>query len=181
LLTYGEADYYYTADGRLESKISADGTTYYDYDVLGNLRTVTFPQSQNREIQYIIDGQNRRVGRLVLDATTQDIVEERYYLYKDALNPVAELDGDGNVVSRFVYTTRPNVPDYMIRDGVNYRIISDHLGSVLLVVHEDASGNLAIHQRIDYSPFGRVINDTNPGFQPFGFAGGLYTTENLGI
>lgn len=23
-------------------------------------------------------------------------------------------------------------------------------------------------------PFGRVLADTNPGFQPFGFAGGLY-------
>jgi RHS repeat-associated protein len=84
------------------------------------------------------------------------------------------MDGDGNVVTRFVYGTRPNVPDYMIRGGVDYRIISDHLGSVRLVVHEDASGNLVIDQRIDYSPFGRVINDTNPGFQPFGFAGGLY-------
>jgi hypothetical protein len=32
-----------------------------------------------------------------------------------------------------------------------------------------------------YTPFGKVEVDTNPGFQPFGFAGGLYTTENLGI
>jgi RHS repeat-associated protein len=35
-----------------------------------------------------------------------------------------------------------------------------------------ASG--AIAQRIDYDEFGRVLADTNPGFQPFGFAGGLY-------
>jgi RHS repeat-associated protein len=27
---------------------------------------------------------------------------------------------------------------------------------------------------MDYDEFGRVILDTNPGFQPFGFAGGLY-------
>ena len=25
-----------------------------------------------------------------------------------------------------------------------------------------------------YDPYGKVIKDTNPGFQPFGFAGGLY-------
>jgi RHS repeat-associated protein len=31
-----------------------------------------------------------------------------------------------------------------------------------------------IVQRIDFDEFGRVILDTNPGFQPFGFAGGLY-------
>jgi RHS repeat-associated protein len=35
----------------------------------------------------------------------------------------------------------------------------------------------AIAQRIDYTPFGKVEVDTNPGFQPFGFAGGLYDHE----
>jgi RHS repeat-associated protein len=29
-------------------------------------------------------------------------------------------------------------------------------------------------QRIDYDEFGRVVADSNPGLQPFGFAGGLY-------
>ncbi|MGH7166277.1 MAG: RHS repeat-associated core domain-containing protein, partial [Nitrospiraceae bacterium] len=29
-------------------------------------------------------------------------------------------------------------------------------------------------QRMDYDEFGNVLLDTNPGFQPFGFAGGLY-------
>jgi len=32
----------------------------------------------------------------------------------------------------------------------------------------------AIAQRIDYDAFGNVLSDSNPGFQPFGFAGGLY-------
>jgi RHS repeat-associated protein len=35
-------------------------------------------------------------------------------------------------------------------------------------------GNGAIAQRIDYDAFGRVTQNSNPGFQPFGFAGGLY-------
>jgi RHS repeat-associated protein len=30
---------------------------------------------------------------------------------------------------------------------------------------------------IDYDSFGRVLTDTNPGFQPFGFAGGLYDAD----
>jgi hypothetical protein len=29
-------------------------------------------------------------------------------------------------------------------------------------------------QRLDYDAWGNVTTDTNPGFQPFGFAGGLY-------
>ena len=32
----------------------------------------------------------------------------------------------------------------------------------------------AITQRIDYDTFGNVTADSNPGFQPFGFAGGIY-------
>jgi RHS repeat-associated protein len=34
-----------------------------------------------------------------------------------------------------------------------------------------------VAQRIDYDPFGRVLSDTAPGFQPFGFAGGLYDRD----
>jgi RHS repeat-associated protein len=47
-------------------------------------------------------------------------------------------------------------------------------GSVRLVV-DAATGEVA--QRIDYGSFGEVLADSNPGFQPFGFAGGLYDTD----
>ncbi len=30
---------------------------------------------------------------------------------------------------------------------------------------------------MDYDEFGKVVSDTNPGFQPFGFAGGIYDTQ----
>lgn len=62
----------------------------------------------------------------------------------------------------------------MIRGGVTYRIITDPVGSVRLVVN---TANGAIAQRIDYDEFGVVLNDTNPGFQPFGFAGGIYDSQ----
>ena len=96
------------------------------------------------------------------------------FLYQNQLNPVAELDGSGDLVSRFVYASKGNVPDYMVKGGVTYRIISDHLGSPRLVVDVTTG---AIAQRLDYDEFGQVITDTNPGFQPFGFAGGLYDRD----
>ena len=83
---------------------------------------------------------------------------------------MAELDGTGAVVSRFVYGTDDFAPDYMVRGGATYRILTDHLGSPRLVV-DVATGMVA--QRLDYDAFGRVVTDTAPGFQPFGFAGGL--------
>jgi len=57
---------------------------------------------------------------------------------------------------------------------VTYRLIADDLGSVRLVV-DSTTG--AIAQRIDYDDFGVVLMDSNPGFQPFGFAGGLYDSD----
>ncbi len=112
-----------------------------------------------------MDGLNRRIGKKVSGAL------DTAWLYKDGLNPIAELDGAGAVVSRFVYASRGNVPDYMIKGGVTYRIISDHLGSPRLVIDTTTD---AVVQLMDYDTFGNVIADTNPGFQPFGFAGGLY-------
>ena len=158
-------EYAYTANGELYTKtdINSGEITVYDYDVFGNLRSVTLPDG--RQIEYIIDGQNRRVGKKV------DGVLQYGLLYKDPLNPITELDASGQVVSRFVYGTKVNVPDYMIKNGKKYRIICDHLGSVRLVITMD-TGEIA--QRIDYDEFGRVLHDTNPGFQPFGFAGGIY-------
>jgi RHS repeat-associated protein len=92
----------------------------------------------------------------------------------------AELDGAGNVVSRFVYGTRVNVPEYLVRHpGVagqeaTYRLVTDHLGSPRLVIN---TSDGTVVQRMDYDEFGRVLVDTNPGFQPFGFAGGLYDRD----
>ena len=93
------------------------------------------------------------------------------FLYQDQLNPIAELDGQGNLKARFIYGTRLNVPDYMIKGGITYRIIADHLGSPRLVINTQ-TGDVA--QRIDYDAFGNITRDTNPNFQPFGYAGGLY-------
>ena len=133
------------------------------YDVFGNLTAVTLPSGT--QIEYVVDGQNRRVGKKVNGTLTQG------FLYSAQLRPVAELDGSGAVVARFVYGTKINVPEYMIKGGTTYRLLTDHLGSIRLVV-DAATGTVA--QGLDYDEFGQITQDTNPGFQPFGFAGGLY-------
>lgn len=163
LLSYAGASYTWTANGELATRTEAGATTEFGYDALGNLRYARLPGIF--DVEYVIDARNRRSGKKV------DGVLVQGFLYQDSLNPIAELDGDGRVVSRFVYADRPNVPAYMIRDGVAFRILSDHLGSPRLVVNSD-SGEIV--QRIDYDVWGNVLFDSNPGFQPFGFAGGLY-------
>ncbi|MEW8052519.1 MAG: RHS repeat-associated core domain-containing protein [Candidatus Thiodiazotropha sp.] len=162
LLTYMDLTYSYTDNGELSEKTESGVTTQYTYDVFGNLMQVRLPGDVL--IEYIIDGSNRRVGKKVNDELVQA------FLYKDQLNPIAELDGNNNIVSRFIYGSKLNVPEYMVKGGAVYRIISDHLGSPRLVVDTETS---EIVQRVDYDAWGNVIQDTNPGFQPFGFSGGI--------
>jgi RHS repeat-associated protein len=165
LLTYGNASYAYTADGELTSKTVASQTTTYQYDALGNLIAVALPDGTH--LSYIVDAESNRVGKEVNGVLVSG------FLY-DSGNLVAQLNASNQIVSQFVYSGVSNAPEYMIRGGVNYRIFSDQLGSPHLVVNS-ATG--AIAERIDYDEFGNVINDTNPGFQPFGFAGGLYDQD----
>jgi RHS repeat-associated protein len=163
LTSYGSNTYSYTANGELLSKTVGTQTTSYQYDAIGNLLNVTLPDGT--AIDYLIDGENRRIGKKMNGTLVQA------FLYQGRLRPVAELNGANTIVSRFVYATHINVPDYMIKAGVTYRIITDNLGSPRLVVNASTG---AVVQRMDYDEFGNVIADSNPGFQPFGFAGGLY-------
>ncbi len=162
----GTTTYLHNADGERERKTDAGQTTGYQYDTFGNLTGVTLPDTT--QIDYLLDGAHRRVGRKVNGTLVQG------FLYQDGLKPIAELDGANNVASRFVYSTGVNVPAYILKAGSTYKLIVDHLGSPRLVI-DSATGT--IMQRVDYDEFGKVTLDTNPGFQPFGFAGGLYDSQ----
>jgi RHS repeat-associated protein len=166
MTTYNGASYFYSDNGELQKKIDAQGTTLYNYDVLGNLRSVTLPDG--RLIEYVIDASNRRVGKKVNGTLVAG------WIYRGQLRIIAETDGSGAVTKRFVYGSRTNVPDYMIWQGSTYRIISDHLGSPRYVLQSTA-GTLA--EAMTYDEFGNVLSDSNPGFVPFGFAGGLYDRD----
>ena len=155
-----------SAKAELLTKSTTSGTTSYTWDALGNLLGVKLPSGT--AITYLYDGQNRLVGKQVNGTLTEG------FLYDGQLEPVAMLDGSGNIVEQFVYGTRPNVPDYMIKAGVEYRVISDQVGSPVLIVNS-ATG--AIAEQISYDAWGNISSDSNPGFQPFGFAGGLYDRD----
>jgi RHS repeat-associated protein len=166
LLAVAGATFTYTPGGELQSRSVAGQTTTYDYDALGHLVGVTLPGGD--EIGYLLDGLGRRVGQRLNGVLVAG------WLYDERGRVVAELDGNNVLASRFVYGSRSHVPDYMVRGGVTYRIISNHLGSPRLVV--DSAANTVV-QRIDYDAFGNIVDETPaPGFQPipFGFAGGLY-------
>ena len=79
LIHYGGNDYTYTANGELASKTTGAFITIYQYDVLGNLKSVTLPGGT--VIDYIIDGNNRRIGKRVNRTLVQGL------LYQDESRP----------------------------------------------------------------------------------------------
>jgi RHS repeat-associated protein len=166
LTQYGASTFTFTAAGELATRTAGNQTTTYSYDQMGNLLGASLPSGSS--ITYLVDGQQRRIGKQVNGSLVQG------FLYQNHLRPIAELDSSGAVVSQFVYATRANVPDYLIKGGATYRMLTDHRGSPRLVVNTTTG---AVAQRMDYDSFGNVLIDTNPGFQPFGFAGGLYDRD----
>jgi len=165
----GSNTYAYTPNGELLEKTMGGNTTSFTYSPMGALLSVDLPNTDD-DIDYIIDAEGRRVGVQVGGVLVKG------FLYK-GLFILAELDGSHNVVSRFIYGTGEHTPDYMVKNGTTYGLVKDYLGSVRLVM-DITTGTIV--QRLDYDAFGRVINDTDPGFQPFGFAGGLYD-PNTGL
>jgi RHS repeat-associated protein len=166
LLSYGGATYTYGKNGELATKSSGGILEKtYDYDAFGNLRSVT--PAAGPTITYVIDGLDRRVGKKLGGTLSQG------FLYAGQ-RIIAELDGSGAIVSRFVYATGGHSPDVMVRGGTTYRIIKDDLGSPRLVVNASSG---AIAQRLEYDEWGNTTESGTIGFQPFGFAGGLWDRD----
>ena len=165
ILTSGTATYDKVETGDLLRKTDGANSLELTYDELGNLMKASVATgSKNTVVDYVVDGMGRRIARRLNNTF------DRAFLYRDQLRPVAEITSDGTF-SHFVYAESDSAPDMILRAGVPFRVIKDHIGSVRLVVNATTG---VVAQKLDYDEFGVVLGDTNPGFQPFGFAGGLY-------
>ena len=170
LISFGNTDYIYNASGeRLAKTVSFKGrkkaqsfTTNYAYDSFGNLKSATLPNK--KVINYILDGQNRRIGKKVNGSLVQGFV------YQSQTQVAAELDSSGQMIKQFIYGSKENIPDYMIYQGKEYRIISNHVGTPEAVV-EVVSGKTI--EQLDFDEFGVLRSLSGKNLLPFGFAGGL--------
>ena len=149
----------------------------------------TYQTTPPKTITYEYDGQKRRIAKYVNGQLTQG------FLYQDQLRPIAEYRYYGNnsgatltnidqaatqtLYAQFIYASKINVPDIMLKGAgttqeQTYKLVHDHLGSVRMVINT-ASGE--VMQELDFDEWGETITDTNPGFQPFGYAGGLVDND----
>ena len=157
----GTAKYTFRPDGQLASV--TDGGRH-DRLRLRRLRGAPGGHAARRApIDYLVDAGGARIGKKV-DGTLV-----AGYLYGPDGPLAAQTDGSGAVVARFGYDDAGRLV-LVERGNTRYQVVTDHLGSPLLVI-DAASG--AVAEAITYDAWGNVTSDTNPGFMPIGFAGGL--------
>jgi len=159
--------YNHTAQGERSQKTQGANVTQYQYDAQGTLIGATLPNTD--QIDYLLDGQSRRVVKQVNGTTA-----EAWLYAGNTQNPVARLNASNAVTQRYIYASRIQVPDYIDLGTTQYKVITDHLGSVRLIVN---ASNGSVMQRIDYDVWGNITSDNNPNFQPFAYAGGHYDND----
>jgi RHS repeat-associated protein len=151
------------------------------HDAAGNLTGI----GQDAKVRgYRFDGLSRLVGSVdprvqvehaldplgrPIEITGTDLRPLR--MLWDGERLAATLDREDKVEMRFVDSGTGLTPEAVIKGDLEYLLVTDHLGSVRAVIDAE-QGNVV--QAIDYDALGRTTMNTAPGWQPFGFAGGLH-------
>jgi RHS repeat-associated protein len=118
-------------------------TTQYAYDATGQLTAITNVLGQVQQYQY--DPVNRMTNKTYLEAG--DVT--RFY-YDDQWRLIAEYDGSGNLLAKYVYGPEIDEPVRMTRGGNAYYYHAAAPGTVAEIT--DASGNVV--ERYTYDVYG---------------------------
>jgi len=166
LVQRGATSYRYDGLGRLSEK-NVEGVPALTtrYDTLGRLREAATPDGA---IEYRLDGFARRIGKAVDGELTYKLVR----LPGGRL--FAQLNPEGSPTSLFVYGSQHETPIAIVQGERSLFVVSDLLASPRLVIDAETG---RIVQSLAFDAYGRVREDTAPGFQPFGFTGGLYDPD----
>lgn len=182
LRSYEGIEYSYTDRGTLFQRDDGATLETFTYDALGNLTRVE--RNTEATIDYVIDARGRRAAKKVASSV------DKQYVWSDQLRIAAELNGSGEVVSRFIYSHSPNSPALVVRKTASqadrvYRVITDQLGSPVYVVNIANPSDVWLDA--SYDAWGNVTSfqldgvdqgtDTSAWPIPHGFAGGLFDSD----
>lgn len=150
----------YDACGNLTAIGEGGAVRGYRFDGLGRL---VGSSDKHHDVTHVLDAAGRPIRINGSGGTVR--------LLWDGDRLAATLDQAGRADMRFIDSGSGACPEALIRNGVEYLLVTDHLGSVRAVV--DAKEGNAV-QTMDYDALGRITSNTAPCWQPFGFAGGLH-------
>ena len=160
--------YQYDDHGNLTRKtlLATGNYTQYTYDAENCLTKVEeFAAGNPTAIttsSYRYDGLGRRIEKVANGQTKR-------YIY-DGEDILLEYDGSNVLQARYTHGPGIDEPIAVTKGASTFFYHQDGLGTVTDLT--DASG--ATVKSYAYDAFGNIASDTNPGFQPFVFAGGLY-------
>jgi RHS repeat-associated protein len=143
--------------------------TSYSYDIFGNLKKVILPDQ--KVIEYVLDRQNRRVGKRVNGIMT------RMYIYQSQTQIAAELDGAGKLVNRYVYGTRANSPDYVVSNDKIMKVVSDQVGTPRAFVDAITGAIISKTHFDEFGIKGTLAAAAATELDSIGYAGGLLDAD----
>lgn len=144
-------------------EVLGDDQRSYTFDALDSLRTVDWAEDAGgSHVDHVHDG----LGRLI--ESSMDGAPQLRVLWRGT-RPAAVAGSDG--VWRICVGDGANGPRVLVGEDDTLCLITDHRGDVRMVVNA-ADGEVL--EMIDYDPLGRIVFDSDPGLQPFGFSGGLH-------
>ncbi len=144
--------YQYDPNGTRSQRVSNTGTYGYLYDALDNLTEVQLDGSPVYKAEY--DAMGLRVKQTVGSFNS-------YFLYNQFGELIAELDGNGNLVARYVWG--PTGPIYRVAGSARRYYIYDGLGHTRLLVNNQAT----ITDRYTYDAWGNITSQTGSTANPF--------------
>ena len=137
--TNADTEYFYNANGALVKDLNKS-IANIEYDVLGNLKCITFNNGFKTSYVYDANGNKLRTSHTSVVTNTTDYVGD--FIFEDGKLRKYQFEGgycsfDGNLNPIFHYYEK------------------DHLGSIRMVVNEDGM----VEQVIHYYPFGGIYGD----------------------
>ena len=152
-----------------KNNITTNKTEKYFYSTLNQLQSVEqITPTETKTIKYLIDPENKRTGKLINNTP------DKYFAYDKSGRLILDVDNTKSARGRDFYGTQNHSPDAMqLNTGEDSYLIKDQRGSILYVITTTG----IVRQKMQYNAVGKVEVDTNPGYQPFGFAGGIYDAD----
>jgi RHS repeat-associated protein len=117
-------------------------------------------------VNYIYDGQGRRVAKNVDGAITK-------YVY-DGEDILLETDENDNIIARYMHGPTIDEPLILERNGQSYYYLTDGLGSVVKLV--DSAGNVV--NSYVYDSFGNMVQKTENVVNPYTYTAREYDVES---
>jgi RHS repeat-associated protein len=162
----GGVTYSYDDNGNLTN----DGFYKYYYDCENRLTDVNYAGNNERVAEYKYDWLGRRVRKLIYDGGQ---VSETIRYWYDGDQVIAEYDGEGTLLRKFIYGAGIDEPVEMYVPGSGwYYYHYDGLGSVVAL--SDSSGNIV--EECSYDVFGEPSCISGVG-NPYKFTGRRYDAE----